>query len=55
MKAVWFNTVGEVFEIWEDDAVHSGDWAHNMFAPGDTIRFVEDDDETYQVGGTYSL
>ena len=55
MKAVWFNTVGEVFEIFEDDVVNSGDFAHNLFAPGDTIKFVDDDDERYQVGGAYSI
>ena len=54
MKAVWLNTIGAVFEIWDDEAVNAGYWRHNLFAPGDTIRFVEDDDETYVVGEVYA-
>jgi hypothetical protein len=52
MKAVWFNSIGTVFAVYEEtlivDAVENA-----PMMPGDTIRFVGDDDETYQVGMTY--
>ena len=52
MKAVWFNSIGTVFAVYEEtlivDAVENA-----PMMPGDTIRFVGDDDQTYQVGMTY--
>ena len=54
MKAVWLNTVGEVFEIFEDADRLAVKIDNSHFMPGDTIKFVEDDDDTFKVGGHYS-
>jgi hypothetical protein len=52
MKAVWFNTIGTVFAVY-DETIITQAVASAPMLPGDTIRFVEDDDETFQVGVTY--
>ena len=57
MKAVWFNTVGEVFDIIDDtdgvSVVAKMPHVWNVIEAGDTIKFVADDDDTFTVGGHY--
>lgn len=53
MKAVWFNSVGEVFDIMEDTDFPDMMEKWNVVASGDKIVFVDDEDETYKVGGRY--
>jgi hypothetical protein len=52
MKAVWFNSIGTVFAVYEETAIVKAVETAPMM-PGDTIRFIGDDDEAYQVGITY--
>ena len=57
MKAVWLNSVGEVFDILDENdgvsVVSKMPYVWNVLQPDDTIQFVEDDDENYIIGGVY--
>lgn len=57
MKAVWLNSVGQVFDILDDldgvSVVAKMPYVWNVINPGDTVEFVDDDDENFIVGGVY--
>ena len=57
MKAVWFNSVGEVFDILDDldgvSVVAKMPHVWNVLEAGDTIKLVEDDNEDFVIGSIY--
>lgn len=57
MKAVWFNSVGTVFDVIDDkdgvSVVAKLPHVWNVLMPGDSIRLVEDEDDSYTLGRTY--
>ena len=57
MKAVWFNSVGEVFDILDDldgvSVVSKMPYVWNVIQPSDTIKFVEDDNMDFVIGSVY--
>ena len=57
MKAVWLNSINEVFDIIDEadgvSVIAKMPYVWNVIAEGDTIKFVDDDDENYIVGGVY--
>lgn len=57
MKAVWFNSVGEVFDIIDDtdglDVFGKMVSHFRVASPGDTIKLVEDEEDQFKIGGTY--
>ena len=58
MKAVWFNSVGEVFDILDDtdgvSVVAKMPYVWNVIESHDTNKFVDDDDTRFSIGGHYS-
>jgi len=52
MKAVWFNSIGTVFAVYDETVIVEAVKTAPIM-PGDTIRFVGDDDDTFQTGMTY--
>jgi hypothetical protein len=57
MKAVWFNSVGEVFDIIDDldgvSVLAKMPHVWNVIEVGDTIKFVDDEEDQFKIGGTY--
>ena len=46
MKAIWFNSLGDIYgELSGEDMLERIATEWNVLMPGDTISFVEDEDE----------